>query len=155
LRTNDATIISALQPLAQIVSRKIPNALEADIGTELETSSRLICVDFCVPMDEDLNAYRMTRGDDEDDEDGPVVVAEAEMAAFAARSAELKTYLPHMPQLQYPQNLRGAYPLLFAARMPQEDILMTCARALDDASDVSLVREAADYLENVENKLLS
>ena len=48
--------------------------------------------------------------------------------------------------------VKTAYPLLVASIMPQEDILMTCARALDDARDVSLVREAAAYLEEVEQQ---
>jgi A1 cistron-splicing factor AAR2 len=47
------------------------------------------------------------------------------------------------------------YPLLLAAMdssCGKEDIMMTCARALHDAVDVSLVREAAEYLEDVELK---
>jgi A1 cistron-splicing factor AAR2 len=45
---------------------------------------------------------------------------------------------------------RSRYPILFAAVQPHEDVLMTCARALEAAADVSLVREAAAYLEQVE-----
>jgi len=47
-------------------------------------------------------------------------------------------------------DLRLSYPLLYAARAPQEDLVMCCARILDDRNDVSLVREAASYLENFE-----
>lgn len=92
------------------------------------------------------NALASDGDQDDDDEDGPVVIPEEEIEAFTARSTEWKSY----PQLQYSQSLRESYPLLFAAMMPQEDVLMTCARALDEAKDVSLVREAAAYLENVE-----
>mmetsp|Transcript_26536 Transcript_26536/g.31305 ORF Transcript_26536/g.31305 Transcript_26536/m.31305 type:complete len:94 (+) Transcript_26536:75-356(+) len=45
------------------------------------------------------------------------------------------------------------YPLLFAAMTiveELEDVLMACARILDERLDVSLVREAAAYLEEVE-----
>ena len=42
------------------------------------------------------------------------------------------------------------YPLLFAAMSPQEDVVMCAARVLDEQRDVSLVREAAAYLEEVE-----
>jgi A1 cistron-splicing factor AAR2 len=45
---------------------------------------------------------------------------------------------------------------LFAAKAgnPHEDIFMTCARILESASDVSLVREAAAYLEQMEKPFL-
>ena len=45
---------------------------------------------------------------------------------------------------------RTSYPLLFAAMAPQEDVVMCAARCLDEQRDVSLVREAAAYLEEVE-----
>ena len=53
-------------------------------------------------------------------------------------------------KMDYPLDHRTRYPLLFAAMQPHEDILMVCARALDTQTDVSLVREAAKYLEEVE-----
>ena len=49
-----------------------------------------------------------------------------------------------------PNDIRVRYPILSAAIMPTEDIVMTCARALDEQNDVSLVREAAAYLEEIE-----
>jgi len=42
------------------------------------------------------------------------------------------------------------YPFLFAAISGDEDIVMTCARILDEQTDVTLVRQAAAYLEEVE-----
>jgi hypothetical protein len=83
---------------------------------------------------------------DDDSEDGPVVVAGDEVEASLARSSiasslQLSSFSPE---------IRQTYPLLVAAIMPHEDILMTCARALDEAVDVSLVREAAAYLEEME-----
>ena len=87
-------------------------------------------------------------GDDETDDDAPVVVDSEEIEAALARSnrAHSSVELPH----EYSVELRQKYPLLFAAIMQNEDVLMTCARALDEALDVSLVREAAAYLEEVE-----
>jgi A1 cistron-splicing factor AAR2 len=45
------------------------------------------------------------------------------------------------------------YPFLFAAISNDEDIVMACARILDEQRDVTLVREAAAYLEDVEAKM--
>ena len=85
--------------------------------------------------------------DDDDDDDGPVIISSDEVEASLARSSVYTTSKPDCPQ-QHQQT----YPLLFASVMPNEDILMACARILDDARDVSLVREAAAYLEQVESK---
>ena len=41
---------------------------------------------------------------------------------------------------------------MYAAMTPGEDEVMACARILDEAKDVSLDREAAEYLEEVEAK---
>jgi hypothetical protein len=79
----------------------------------------------------------------DDDDDGPIVVAEEEFSATMARSSPLEA-------LATPKDIQERYPLLVAAIQTHEDILMTCARALDEASDVSLVREAASYLETIE-----
>jgi A1 cistron-splicing factor AAR2 len=78
-------------------------------------------------------------------------VASEEVQASLARSqgARLSTGIAFEPVFMTTE-LQEAYPLLLAAVMPHEDILMTCARALDEATDVSLVREAAAYLEQVE-----
>jgi hypothetical protein len=88
---------------------------------------------------------------EESDEDRPVLVASEEVQASLARSqgARLSTGIAFEPVFMKTE-LQEAYPLLLAAVMPHEDILMTCARALDEATDVSLVREAAAYLEQVE-----
>ena len=104
--------------------------------------------------DFDIDDVKMeTEGLEEEDE-GPVVVSSDDMEASFARSSQLIEQLrkqKHSSAEQaYPDNVRLQYPLVFAAMMPHEDAVMTCARALDEASDVSLVREAAAYLENVE-----
>jgi hypothetical protein len=88
----------------------------------------------------------MEDGDDED-EDAPVVVAAEEVHASLARSS---TAVSKRKRLDVPIEIQKVYPLLVAAIMPHEDILMTCARALDEQRDVSLVRQAAAYLEEVE-----
>jgi hypothetical protein len=89
--------------------------------------------------------------DDDDDEDGPVMVSVEEIEASLARSAETTNNNNNQrTSSSIPNEIQKAYPLLTAAVMPNEDILMTCARALDEKNDVSLVREAAAYLEHVE-----
>ena len=93
-------------------------------------------------------------GDDDDEEDGPVIIPYDQIEASIARSAL---------QSSQSSKLRGGgrggqrwsqhreeYPLLYAAMSPGEDEVMACARILDEAGDVSLVREAAAYLEEVE-----
>ena len=96
-------------------------------------------------------------GDDEDD-DGPVVVAEADVEASLERSAVLaaaQASIPsatHITSIEEDRRNRRKFPLIFAAISSQEDILMCCARVLDEKNDVSLVREAAAYLEAVESK---
>jgi len=94
---------------------------------------------------EEANNYLPLLEDDED-EDAPVVVAVEDVQASLTRSS------PTGPRQSIPKEIQNSYPMLVAAMMPHEDILMTCARALDEQTDVSLVREAASYLEDVEQK---
>jgi len=101
--------------------------------------------------------------DDDDDDDGPVVVSSEEIEASMARSSSgfhggrygVASLLPTDAMATAATatamtQLRRDYPMLAAAIVPGEDVLMTCARALDQRIDVSLVREAAAYLEEVE-----
>jgi AAR2 protein len=97
--------------------------------------------------------------DDDDDSDGPVVIAVEEVEESISRSRMLFTEsFPFDSTGVVGHNrdwLRERYPLLLAAMessSSKEDVVMTCARVLYDASDVSLVREAAAYLEEVEAK---
>ena len=82
--------------------------------------------------------------DDDDDSQGAVVVPHEE---YEASKSLPQIVVPVRPS--YTTELRSKYPILFAAMQPHEDLLMVCARALDTQSDVSLVREAAAYLQNV------
>jgi len=87
--------------------------------------------------------YEMDEGE-EDDEDGPVIVDYDQIQASLARTSQT-------PKRQAVNQMHcKEYPLLYAAMAPQEDEVMACARILDEAKDVSLVREAAAYLEEVE-----
>lgn len=81
------------------------------------------------------------------DEDKPVIVSTEDVQASLARSSAT-----FQEKVDIPMEIKRAYPLLVASIMPQEDILMTCARVLDEKKDVSLVREAAAYLEEVEQR---
>jgi hypothetical protein len=99
------------------------------------------------------NGAPTINGADTDTEsDGPVVVSADEIEASLARSAEAAatTRMGGPNVVQIPLDVRRTYPVLVAAIMPNEDIVMTCARALDEKNDVSLVREAAAYLDQVE-----
>jgi hypothetical protein len=87
----------------------------------------------------------MDRSDDDVD-DAPVVVSLDDMEASMAR----QTLFP--VKQEYPDAHKRVYPLLFASMQLHEDIVMTCARVLDEKVDVSVVREAAAYLEQVEAK---
>jgi len=82
--------------------------------------------------------------EDDDDEDGPVIVDYDQIKASLARTSQTPKRQA-VNQMHYKE-----YPLLYAAMSPQEDEVMACARILDEAKDVSLVREAAAYLEEVE-----
>lgn len=84
--------------------------------------------------------------DNDDPDDGPMIVTFDDVNASLMRSEHLPT------KMQYPEEICKSYPLLIAAMSPDEDIVMTCARALDCASDVSLVREAAAYLQTRESR---
>jgi len=102
------------------------------------------------------NDYSGTRllDDSSEEEDGPVIVPceEIEESLFRSSVTRRPIYRDDLRDRQ----LEHRYPLLFSAMIPnlQEDIVMTCARILESASDVSLVREAASYLEDIENSML-
>ena len=98
-------------------------------------------------------ASRQEMVDDDDDEnddeeDGPVMIPYDQIEASLARSSSDATKRLEVGAEQ--QQKKAEYPLLFAAISPVEDEVMACARILDEAKDVSLVREAAAYLEEVE-----
>jgi A1 cistron-splicing factor AAR2 len=86
------------------------------------------------------------------DEDGPVIVPSDEVEASISRSSLNAQYSQKYSKQMNEENEqhRQEYPLLFAAITPHEDVVMACARILDAGNDVSLVREAAAYLEEVE-----
>jgi hypothetical protein len=118
-------------------------------------------INSATPMESNLNGI-VNRGEvlsteqcDEstDDEDGPVVVSSSDVEASIARSSkehfDSQNYSTLFSNVSHHEH-RQSYPLLYAAITPQEDVVMACARILDAGNDVSLVREAAAYLEEVE-----
>lgn len=94
-----------------------------------------------ITMDEECD-------DDDDDDDGPVIVPYDQVESSLSRSAAaiLTTRVETTEEAKH----RQSYPLLYAAMSQQEDVVMCAARILDEKKDVSLVREAAQYLEEVE-----
>jgi A1 cistron-splicing factor AAR2 len=123
------------------------NVMEIDVndgsaGTDISTLHTKITADSPKQMAE--------MDSDDEEEDGPAVVPYDEVEASMERTAAI----PPTPK-KYEEDAKlyqNSYPLLFAATTPQEDVVMACARILSDATDVSLVREAAAYLEEVEAK---
>lgn len=92
--------------------------------------------------DHDLN-------DDDDDSEGPMVVAMDDYQAALQRNQETnRVVMSH--SVHYTPEISQNYPILWAAKQEHEDLVMTCARALEEANDVSLVRQAANYLQQVE-----
>lgn len=89
-----------------------------------------------------------TLGHDSDDE-APVMVPSEEIEASIARQQPIPLSKNSIGQ-NHPDAHKCRYPLLFASMQSHEDIMMTCARILDERIDVSVVREAAAYLEEVE-----
>jgi AAR2 protein len=87
--------------------------------------------------------------DESDNDSGPVVIPLSEVQESQRRAGVTKMACGN--SIVICPAIREQYPLLMAAMQPYEDILMTCARALDEQVDVSLVREAAAYLENMES----
>mmetsp|Transcript_27837 Transcript_27837/g.67090 ORF Transcript_27837/g.67090 Transcript_27837/m.67090 type:complete len:626 (+) Transcript_27837:64-1941(+) len=92
--------------------------------------------------------------DDDDEEDGPTIVPYNQIEASLARSSLQSSYETKRRE-ELSSSMGGShreeYPLLYAAMSASgEDEVMACARILDEAKDVSLVREAAAYLEEVE-----
>jgi A1 cistron-splicing factor AAR2 len=124
------------------------NAQQVDRG-ESTGNEHTKMEDINEQMDDDV---KMSDGESDSDNSGPVVVPSDEVqASFDRLSQQRGQHAPSNPT-EYSKEEREAHPLLFAARMEHEDILMACARILDEANDVSLVREAAAYLEEVEAK---
>lgn len=88
--------------------------------------------------------------DSDDESDAPVVVDMEDVQESLKRTHET-TFPGGGGTLKGLSTATASrYPLLVAAILPHEDILMTCARALDEKRDVSVVREAAAYLEDME-----
>lgn len=90
--------------------------------------------------------------DGDEDDDGPVIIPYEDVEASIARTT-LRENINQQQLLQVWNVQRQQcekYPLLYAAMSSGEDEVMACARILDEARDVSLVREAAAYLEKVE-----
>jgi len=138
-RANICDASSFLQ-LQRLLSNKFPSMLIVEDDEDVADSRA---------MEVGLDSMDDGNTDNDDDSDGPVVVDMVDVEASLARSSQ--GVHPSLRQ-SLPASVLEDYPLLVAAILPHEDILMTCARALDEQKDVSLVREAASYLENVEQK---
>lgn len=155
----DEHVMNSLSSLTVILSSRFPSIVESmeghleRPGTSVQEEQERSGEDelyqtILVEMDEEEHVADMRDGNDDDN--GPVIVPSDEVGASMARSEETSRSI--VPSVEYPDQDRESYRFLFAAKLDHEDILMACARVLDAANDVSLVREAAAYLEEVEAK---
>jgi len=91
-------------------------------------------------------------GPSSDLEDSPVVVPYHEIESSAARLPTVEISSGATQPGFVLEDVQRRFPLLYASVAPVEDIVMACARILEEASDVSAVREAAAYLQDIESK---
>ena len=90
------------------------------------------------------------------DEGGPTVVPTLEIEASYSRvkmmeeSGKSKQAIIEGICCQSIVDMQSKYPLLFSSLSANEDILMFCARIMDEKKDVTLVREAHNFLEDFE-----
>jgi A1 cistron-splicing factor AAR2 len=136
---NSVLLAAASATVSNLLSQKFPNHFSSKIQDEYGNNQISMSMDY--------------KNEDDDTDEGPVVVELEEVEASIHRSEQQLQHRRQTNDNQEYNHLRDRYPLLFAAMQPDaEDVLMTCARVLDAANDVSLVREAAAYLEEVEAK---
>lgn len=136
--------------LAKTLTSRLPS-FDDDSNGKVQSEDAESNNQVTVSRMEEVNDDEMMSGESDSDS-GPIVVPCDEVeASFARSSQKPRRNVPSNP-LEYSEKDRQTYQLLFAAKMEHEDILMTCARILDEKVDVSLVREAAAYLEEVEAK---
>jgi A1 cistron-splicing factor AAR2 len=143
----------SLNALCRIMSTRIPGfgdmlngqKQQNNNGSEDSRSQQMEMLDT-----HDMDGDAVMGEESDNDSDGPIVVSTNEIEASITRSSQ-RPRIPFAP-VEYSKDERESYPLLFAAKLEHEDILMACSRILDEKNDVSLVREAASYLERVEAK---
>jgi len=85
----------------------------------------------------------------EDDDEQPVIVSmeEYELSMTRIQTFDQRDYIDKEQEQKYSK----MYPFLFAAQQQNhEDIVMACARIIEDGSDDLLIREATAYLNDVE-----
>lgn len=125
------------------VMKRLVSSLALSDNRELKDASISLSAILSKFSDQDEQGPSIELDSDEDDR--PVVVSMEDYKASMSRSIP-----PKSTQSNDEHKLR--YPILFAAILPHEDVIMACARALDQQVDVSLVREAARYLQEVEDR---
>lgn len=130
------------------------NQILANIAGDLLQNIRKIFPDLIDSEMESIDRGSFKSEEEEySDEDDPIVVPFEEVEASIGRSSKNKAsrFSSHAVLGDDKKSIYSSkYPFLFASIMEDEDILMTCARILDEKSDVTVVREAALYLEEVE-----
>ena len=150
----DRSISSSMERLVLIISERFSiNMFSLEENQEWSSSNNLSDM-----MDYD-NADQAAESGDSDD-DGPIIVplheieeskSRAEILSMESNSKRDKSRQSMSSAIDNDAETRMKFPLLFSSVSPKEDILMTCARVLDEKKDASLVREAAAYLEDLES----
>uniref|UniRef100_A0A7S2NYW9 AAR2 C-terminal domain-containing protein n=1 Tax=Leptocylindrus danicus TaxID=163516 RepID=A0A7S2NYW9_9STRA len=146
--TKTIAVLRGAKRVVELMSTRFNIDIESEVMDD-EIDNDLTKAD-CNLMSKDNGRDEMFIDEDDYDEDGPVIVPLEEVEASLSRSATSTALeVVRESNAQSHDPLRQKYPLLFASVSPKEDIMMACARILDDKRDVSLVREASSYLEDV------
>ena len=148
---NGNFLFPSIQRLCLLCEKQLEtNQTLANIAGDLLQNIRKIFPDLIDSEMECIDRDRFQSEEEEySDEDCPIVVPFEEVEASIDRSSNEKSRFSGLGD-DKKSIYSSKYPFLFASIMEDEDILMTCARILDEKSDVTTVREAALYLEEVE-----
>jgi hypothetical protein len=117
-KINDGEIQASRTALFQILTNRFETFFEGSVNNT---------INLAIETEEQRDAsFPGTMDTDDEDDDGPVVVPNEEIEASVARYSQSPTK-PNLPKEEYPSSLKARYPVLFAAKLNHEDILMTCA----------------------------
>lgn len=136
--------------LRELSSENTDNDIKPE-RDELDETIKYEPAHFC----DSSTDHKYDSTDSDSDDDLPQIVpadeVDASFTRFNPNTDALSRNFSVMDQDSI-SNYKHKYPLLFSAILSHEDIVMTCARILDSKNDVSLVREASAYLEEVEQR---
>lgn len=149
LLVKDGPILTSRSTLYQILRNRFKTSFgnNSIAGNNHDSTNESTQQVTSMEVDNEYDNNQNNGDGDGDNDEAPIVVTTEEIEASMARSSQSPAITnKRYPIEQYPLEVQKKYPVLFAAKLEHEDIMMTCARALDEQNCVSLVREAGDYL---------